>query len=154
MDLLRDLVAAKAQWSRSVSQEAEDLSRRPGWEGLSEPFTFMPQPLDPTAAELQSVRIIRDYLASPGDLPRQHIGEAETIAIIQERYPGEQVLLLTEDKGVIDYCSQLTEITPVTTLQLFQLGVRTGRLTREDAVLACDRLRGFQRPVLGFPPFD
>jgi hypothetical protein len=38
-------------------------------------------PLFPEPAELVDARVLRDGLAGPGDGARQHLGEAETLAI-------------------------------------------------------------------------
>lgn len=50
----------------------------------------------PDHAEHQDLRLLRDELASPGDPPHAHLGEAETLAIIIRR--SLRAFFVTDDR--------------------------------------------------------
>lgn len=85
MDLLERLANGNGQWCATVASECAASARLPELAALSTAGRIFGEPLFPDVAEHQDVRVLRDQLASPGDKPAQHLGEAETIAIIVRR---------------------------------------------------------------------
>jgi len=85
IDLLERLANGHGQWCATVASECAESARHPGLAALSGVEESFGEPLYPDAAEHQDVRVLRNQLASPGDPPTKHLGEAETIAIIVRR---------------------------------------------------------------------
>jgi predicted nucleic acid-binding protein len=85
MDLLERLANGNGQWCATVATECAESAKRAEMTALGDAGDIFGEPLFPDEAELQDVRVLRDQLAGPGDLPSQHLGEAETLAIIVRR---------------------------------------------------------------------
>ena len=85
MDLLERLANGNGRWCATVAIECAESAKRPELAALDGVGEIFGQPLFPDQAELQDIGVLRDQLASPGDRPTQHLGEAETIAIIIRR---------------------------------------------------------------------
>lgn len=85
MDLLQRLANGSGRWCATVAMECAESALEPGLAALNGAVDIFGEPLFPDAAEHQDIRILRDQLASPGDRSTQHLGEAETIAIIARR---------------------------------------------------------------------
>jgi hypothetical protein len=81
------------------------------------------QPLFPEQAELQDIRVLRDQLASPGDGPTQHLGEAETIAIIVRRQLS--CFFVSDDRGAARLAAQ-NGVQVVGTWHLLKVAHRKG----------------------------
>jgi predicted nucleic acid-binding protein len=86
MDLLSRLANGNGRWCATVSIECARSARVPGLAALDDAPEIFGEPLFPDDAELQDVRVLRDELASPGDQPSKHLGEAETLAIVARRH--------------------------------------------------------------------
>src|SRR6185312_1176366 len=85
IDLLERLANGNGRWCATVATECAESATRPELATLTGAREIFGEPLFPDAAEHQDVRLLRDQLASPGDPPTRHLGEAETIAIIVRR---------------------------------------------------------------------
>jgi hypothetical protein len=82
MDLLEKLANGNGQWCATVAGECAESAGYPGLAALSAAEGIFGEPLYPSPAEHQDVQVLRNQLASPGDRPTKHLGEAETVAII------------------------------------------------------------------------
>jgi predicted nucleic acid-binding protein len=85
MDLLQRLANGNGSWCATVATECAESAKRPELGALEKTGEIFGEPLFPDQAEHQNVRVLRDQLAGPGDPPTQHLGEAETLAIILQR---------------------------------------------------------------------
>lgn len=85
MDLLGRLANGNGRWCATVAAECTESAKRPELAALDGAAEIFGEPLFPDQAEHQDVRVLRDQLASPGDPPTKHLGEAETIAIVVRR---------------------------------------------------------------------
>jgi predicted nucleic acid-binding protein len=85
MDLLARLANGNGRWCATVATECAESAKRPELAALTGAAEIFGEPLFPTNAEYQDVRVLRDELAGPGDQPGKHLGEAETLAIVVRR---------------------------------------------------------------------
>jgi predicted nucleic acid-binding protein len=97
MDLLERLANGNGRWCATVATECAESAKRPELAGLDGAGEIFGEPIFPDEAEHQDVRVLRDQLAAPGDLPTQHLGEAETLAIIVRRRL--RCFFVTDDDG-------------------------------------------------------
>jgi predicted nucleic acid-binding protein len=97
MDLLERLANGNGRWCATVATECAESAKRPELAALDGAGELFGEPLFPDEAEHQDVRVLRDQLAGPGDLPTQHLGEAETLAIIVRRKLS--CFFATDDRG-------------------------------------------------------
>jgi hypothetical protein len=125
MDLLERLANGNGRWCATVAIECADSARRPELTTLDRAGEIFGEPLYPDEAEHQDVRILRDQLAGPGDPPTQHLGEAETIAIIVRRRLS--CFFVSDDHGAARLATQNT-IQVVGTWHLLKVAHRAGWL--------------------------
>ncbi len=85
MDLLERLANDNGHWCATVASECDSSAQKPGLSALANAKDIFGSPWSPDAAELQDTRLLREKLTSPGDSPYQHLGEAETLAIMIRR---------------------------------------------------------------------
>jgi predicted nucleic acid-binding protein len=85
MDLLGSLANGNGQWCATVAEECANSTGFDGLGALADAPSIFGEPLRPDRAELQDAYILREELAQPGDPRYKHLGEAETIAIMQRR---------------------------------------------------------------------
>jgi predicted nucleic acid-binding protein len=104
MDLLQRLANGNGQWCATVSAECAESAKRSGLAALNVAGEIFGEPLFPDQAEHQDIRVLRDQLADPGDAPTQHLGEAETIAIIVRRQLNS--FFATDDRGAVRLAAQ------------------------------------------------
>ena len=104
------------------------------------------EPIFPDDAEYQDVRVLRDQLAGPGDQPTQHLGEAETIAIIIRR---QLSCFLVSDDGSARRLAAQNGIQVVSTWHLLEVAYRAGLLDVDTFWGYVQTLRGRGR---GAPP--
>jgi predicted nucleic acid-binding protein len=97
MDLLERLANGNGRWCATVAAECAESAKRPELTALDGVADIFGKPLFPDEAEHQDVRVLRDQLAGPGDLPNRHLGEAETLAIIVRRHLS--CFFATDDRG-------------------------------------------------------
>ena len=93
MDLLKQLMAASGRWCQSIASECDASARIPGLEALDEARGIFGEPWAPTPGEHVMIMIFREGLASAGDPPTRHLGEAETIVLLRDRAPGSRCAL-------------------------------------------------------------
>lgn len=85
MDLLGSLANGNGRWCATVAAECANSTGIVGLGALVDAPSLFGEPLRPDRAELQDAYILRDELAQPGDPRYKHLGEAETVAIMQRR---------------------------------------------------------------------
>ena len=123
MDLLERLANGNGRWCATVATECAESAKRPGLTALNESGGIFGDPLFPDGAEHQDIRVLRDQLASPGDRPTQHLGEAETIAIIIRRQLS--CFFVSDDRGAARLAAQ-NGIQVVGTWHLLKVAHRKG----------------------------
>jgi predicted nucleic acid-binding protein len=123
MDLLAKLANGNGQWCATVAIECTESAKRPDLAALGGAGEIFGQPLFPDQAELQDVHVLRDQLASPGDRPTQHLGEAETIAIIARRHLS--CFFVSDDRSAARLAAQ-NGIAVVGTWHLLKVAHRKG----------------------------
>lgn len=99
MDLLERLANGNGRWCATVARECDRSARESNLGALAQARGIFGSPLAPDAAEHQDARRLREELASPGDHPHQHLGEAETLAIMTRRHL--QGFFVTDDQSAV-----------------------------------------------------
>ncbi|MGJ6127422.1 hypothetical protein QN239_33115 [Mycolicibacterium sp. Y3] len=125
MDLLAELVKGQGAWCVSIARECD--KSQAFHPDLSEAAAIFGEPLDPNPSERVDATILRETMASPGEPSTQHLGEAETIAIMSNRKL--EGLFLTDDGGA-RALAQRHHITAVSTWDLLRLAHKVGKVTR------------------------
>jgi hypothetical protein len=125
MDLLAELVLGQGAWCVSIARECD--KSQAFHPDLSEAAAIFGAPLIPDARERVDAQTMRETMASPGEPPTQHLGEAETIAIISARQLDG--LFLTDDRGA-RALAQRHQITAVSTWDLLRLAHKVGKVAR------------------------
>lgn len=144
VDLFADLVGTNGAWTYTIAEEAARKSADPGMDGLQRFRGILGEPLLPSPAERIDTSRYRARIATQGDHPREHLGEAETIAImVSRRVNGAFV---TDDLAAADLARSLdVGIRVYTTGDLIALAVRTKRTDLETAWNMIELLRLHQR---------
>lgn len=125
MDLLADLLKGEGAWRVSIARECgKPQAYHPDLDQAGANFG---PPLIPDAGERIDATILREAMASPGEPATQHLGEAETIAIITARRL--DCLFLTDDGGAAALARR-HGIAAVSTWDLLRLAHRTNKVTR------------------------
>lgn len=104
------------------------------------------QPLSPDVAELVDAKLLREELASPGDHPHQHLGEAETLAIMIRR--GVTGFFVTDDRDAARLATK-HHVPVATTWRLFQVASKQSWVD-SDTLWGYVRTLGTSRR--GYPP--
>jgi predicted nucleic acid-binding protein len=131
MDLLSAVLNGKGTWCASVADECHRSSRRPGLEDLALARDILGVPLYPNGREHLDIRALRSRLARPGDGPKKHLGEAETIVIIGHRQLN--AFFVTDDREAMRVARSTYGIRVTTTWDLLRAAHRAGRV--DDDVL-------------------
>lgn len=154
------LQPVRAEWSQEVEQEL--LRHIPA--ARSTVTAVLAAPVRPSPAQIVVTQQLRRSLfARPGDGPRAHLGEAETLAIWSERAAiADRVLCLTEDRDLVRVCwrSAVTDspahrllggrrFLPVTTQDLLDALLRAHRIDEAGRTGLLRELRRVGRPVIG-----
>jgi predicted nucleic acid-binding protein len=121
MDLLERLANGNGRWCATVAIECKESAKRHELTALNGAGEIFGEPLRPDEAEHQDVRVLRDQLAAPGDSPTQHLGEAETLAIIVRRRL--RCFFVTDDAGAARVAAK-NSITVVDTWRLLKVAHR------------------------------
>lgn len=125
MDLLAELLKGQGTWCVSIARECQkSQAYHPD---LSEAAAIFGAPLVPTPSERVDAQTLREAMASPGEPTTQHLGEAETIAIISARQLDG--LFLTDD-GDARALAHRHQINAVSTWDLLRLAYKVGKVTR------------------------
>jgi predicted nucleic acid-binding protein len=136
MDLLETLFAGRGTWCATVKDECQRSSLVPGLDAIVAAEGFLGNPHYPNKAEHVQTQVFRTQLAKVGDHKYEHLGEAETLAVMASRFPFE--VLVTDDRAAARIAEQ-HNIKYVTTWSLLQLVVRRN-LADPHEVLAYLRL--------------
>lgn len=123
IDLLDKALNGKGAWCVSIQTECERSSRIDGVHSLSTVGSFLGEPYIPTPVERIQTHVIRDQLSAPGDRSTDHLGEAETLAVMTSRFPGGY--FVTDDGGATKMASRY-QIQVVNTWQLLRLITNRG----------------------------
>ena len=147
LQLLEDLLDSRGTWTATVAVECTASTRVTGLEDLVNVGGFLGEPISPeTEDEFAAVQRHREFLRIPGDGPEKHLGEAETLALVELR--SIHAIVLTDDTGAMRLANRLS-ISVATTADLFRLAVRAERL---DAQSAWDDLVSLQTEHHRFLP--
>lgn len=140
MDLLARFVADRGRWCASVLAECDHKADEESLPAMRTAHDIFGDPLRPeTPTEHLSVTLNREHFLRPGDGPRRHLGESETLAIIAER--GLNARFITDDTFVpIRAASQGVKC--VTTWDVLRATV-LGKLASRDEI------RNYRRVLLG-----
>lgn len=104
-DLLEAAVKGRARWSASVSSECSYRTKidYPGM--YAEAYTIFGAVVEPDLVERINAGVLRTAMADPtNDSPKKHLGEAETITIIESRFQGSR--FITDDWGASQFAQQ------------------------------------------------
>ncbi|ETB46703.1 hypothetical protein O981_27360 [Mycobacterium avium 10-5560] len=125
MDLLGELLNGRGGWCLSIARECRKSQAYHA--DLDQAGVIFGTPLIPDATENLHAHILRESMASPGEPATQHLGEAETIAIIDGRQL--DAFFLTDDAGARALAHR-HHITVVTTWDLLRLAHATAKVTQ------------------------
>ncbi len=124
MDLLERIVGSRGQWCAAVAAECDHQSAQEQLPEMREAHRIFGQPLRPeTPTEHLAVRVIRQDFLRPGDGPRKHLGESESLAIISERRLHARFIT---DDGFVPQRARAVNVTCVTTWDLFKAAMLGG----------------------------
>lgn len=147
MDLLaRAAGGGRGRWCGTVAKECERSAREPGLGEMVRARHIFGTPLYPeTAAERLEVRRLRDELASPGDRPTDHLGEAETVAIVVNR-PEMTAFFVSDDRGAARLATS-RGVTVITTWDLLRTFSRRGLISEDEGASFARTLRAERRAM-------
>lgn len=147
LSILQLILNGNGTWAASVESECMRSAQQAGLGSLTSVQQILGPAIIPNAAELRHTRTLRDLLAAPGDNRYQHLGEAESMAIIELRHPS--ALLVTDDEGA-RRLAQSRGITVVRTLQLLRIAFKKDLITDAQLFDALRLLRkeGRQAPYV------
>ncbi|SRR6266496_69494 len=126
MDLLQAVLNGKGAWCATVADECRRSSQHDGLEDMTLASDIFGTPMYPEGAEHVDIRVLRDQMARPGDGPRQHLGEAETIVIISRRQL--TAYFVTDDREAARVAFAEHGIRTITTWDLLRAAHRAGRV--------------------------
>lgn len=147
IDLLEDLLSGNGRWTQAVEYEASRSSDI--WPDMNKLFEkqILGESIEIQDAEMvQKIRIAR--LGGDSKKPLQHLGEAETVYLIQNSSDFKGAIWITDDADAFEFGQQQGIVTwdTVTTLQMI---VANGDLSAENAhsllVAMKQRGRNFRR---------
>lgn len=149
LDLLGERLRGRVRWTSAV---ADEISRNTASEPklrevLRQPW--LPSPVDLANIDLTLVleaNRIRQTLASAGDHPRAHLGEAESIAYAKTL---EDVVLLAEDQGAVNR-AKFERLHVKRTTDILSEMVSMGEATENEAWAIYSQLVGYGRLPGGF----
>jgi predicted nucleic acid-binding protein len=150
-DLLEWFVQGAGAWTLSIARECERSAQVENLGAMSEWHEVFGTPLSPSPAELVDAHAIADRMRSPGEnSPAQHMGEAETIAIIVRRQLS--AIFLTDDHAA----ARAAVVEPLvkgvaSTTKVLAMAEVAGKIEHVDARLALAGLLNARR-VMGNPP--
>lgn len=156
LDILASLLQGRGTWCATVASECARSALEPGLGAMSGCGSFLGEPLLPDSpAEHLHVQVLREELAVPGDSRASHLGEAETVALIEMR--ALHALVITDDVGARRLASS-RGIPTYTTWDLLYLACRTKLLDADTlwgyVLTLIQRERGRPPHVYDRPSFD
>ena len=150
-DLLEWFVRGAGAWTLSVARECERSARIEGLSAMAGWCTVFGTPLVPGPAELVDAHAIADRMRSPGEhSPAQHMGEAETLAIVLRRRMS--AVFLTDDHAAARAAAAEPLVRGVaSTSKILALAEAAGRIQHSEARGYLAHLLNEGR-VMGNPP--
>lgn len=145
--LILGKIAPQCAWCASVESECLQSARMPGLGDLVNAEEFLGKAIIPTPAERQTALAIQRRMLAPADLSTKHMGESETIAIVDAR--NYHALFVTDDSTARDEAAAYG-IRTATTWALLRHAIRAGLLTEDAVIKACIELRDTH--LRGWPP--
>ncbi len=143
---LGNLLGPNVQWTASIRAECrrkeKELCLPPGLERAAS--EMLPQPISAEGGEHAALRQLRIQMAKPGDHPDEHLGEAETITIIQKR--GLRAVFVTDDGDATKWAAP---VPCAGTWKLLRMAYRRDVLTTAQAERLWDEFVG----AGGHPPY-
>lgn len=150
VDLFAELVGENGQWTYTIAEEAARLSSRSGLEGLQRFRGILGDPLIPDQGERAYALRLRARIAAPGDDPRAHQGEAETIAVMHNRAVAGA--FVTDDRAAATLArSRAIGLKVYATGDLVRLAVRGRKIDLDTAWDMIEVLRSHGQ-ARGLPP--
>lgn len=148
IDLLETLLMGKGRWCASVSFECAKSSKLPELELLGGVRSFLGDPIHPSPTEILSAKVLRDSVAGPGDRTTDHLGEAETVAILTTRQEFSGAIFVSDDKDAKRLAGS-HGIKVADTWSLLDLALRSSYINEvtHSAFLHTLRAKGRQRPA-------
>jgi predicted nucleic acid-binding protein len=128
--LLETLLAGYGRWTVTIAAECADGAWRSGLEDMALAGRFLGKPIVPTQGERIVTQLIRARLAGLTDKPTDHLGEAETFAVISSR--ALNAVFVTDDVRAARLARAL-ELRTLSTAEVFKLAVHTKYLTADEA---------------------
>lgn len=151
LDVVQAAVDIRGNWTQAVEDEVADFSSTADYQSLTQTWTFMSAALVPTYEEMDEADKIRQMFAKPGDGPLKHLGEAETLAIIDSRFDSQTVILLTEDIGAVLQC-RARALKTAGTRAVLESAAKKDHITWADADRIARDIISAGRSVLNYPP--
>lgn len=126
MDELGKLIGDRGCWCATVAGECAKGARKPGLEDMAKAPSIFGDALYPAEAEFTDTQVIRERMLKPGDRDADHLGEAETIAIITRRQL--KGFFVTDDRDAARE-ARAEGIKVVSTWDILRLMTRSERVT-------------------------
>lgn len=146
MDELGELIADRGCWCATVAEECAKGATKPGLEDMAKAPVIFGQAVYPTVAELTDTQAIRERMLKPGDQRTDHLGEAETIAIITRRQL--KGFFVTDDRDATRE-AKAERIKVVNTWEILRLMTRSRRISVKQFHASAETLASVKR---GCPP--
>lgn len=140
--MLEALTNGNGSWTATIASECAASPRHEGLGDLAHVSEFLGSPLVPTGSERIDTGTYRRQLAKPDDKPTDHLGEAETLAIVLSR--SLNAAFVTDDLEA-SKLFQREGITTYRTVDRVRLAVRAKLLSVSEAWGCVDVLRGHGR---------
>lgn len=130
LPVLGALLSGNVRWTGTIRAECLRKERQLLLPGLVDAADeLLGAPLYPEAEEHVVIRQLRSRMASPGDHPQEHLGESESITLIQMR--GLWATFVTDDRAAMRWASP---IECVGTWKLIRFARRLDHVTPSQAV--------------------
>lgn len=146
MDELGALIGDRGCWCATVAGECAKGAAKPGLEYMAKAPGIFGDALYPVGAEYTDTQTIRERMLKPGDKDTDHLGEAETIAIVTRRRL--RGFFVTDDRDAARE-AKAEGIRVVTTWDILRLMVRSDRIAVSDFHAHAETLAKAKR---GCPP--
>ena len=151
MALLETIVGAKGAWVASVEAECNQKADELQLPELRTARQIFGKPLRPeTPAEHIQVRIHRDHFSSPGDGPKKHLGESETLAILECRDLGTTIFVTDDRQVSLRATACMIPVTCITTWDLVRFAVRADHADEAIALRMRRTLMTHDRVHIGY----
>ncbi|WP_136017927.1 hypothetical protein [Arthrobacter silvisoli] len=151
LDIVKNTLDGRGEWGETVCDEVARWGQDPNFGPLAQVASFMPPAIIPTYDEMLHAQRIRLGFAQPGDGPRKHLGEAETLALIESQFDATRTIVFTEDKPTAVQCTR-RGVATAGTRALLEAAAHKGLLTWAEADSVALAIKAAKRPVLGYPP--